>query len=432
MAGQFVLLDIGGSYIKSATSDSAGNLSNVVRFPVPSFLSSQDKEREISLFELSSACSEAINFQFLKLNEKPKGILVSGQMAGYAISDTSCNPIGHVISWQDLRVEKEVHGKTTWEWAKTNIPSEVKHSLGNEYRVNLPLLNIAHRLRAEEFTDYSQIKFNSLLWWSIYPLLSKVRDRVHVTDAASSGLFDIQNQQWFENIYREFELTLEFPEVTSKLSAIGLYLDTSVPVFTPIGDQQASLLGTRISSTRAIVNIGTGGQVARILQENESSSDYPDAQIRPFFDSQFLVTVTHLPSGRAFARAVHAVTGSNNETDFDQFRKLCLSLGEVVPLPLEIFPYEPNKVEQLVRELGKEKFARSFLDQLVKIYSRALTSIGFDPKVQTLCFAGGVGQKFPELTSKLTEFTKANSLISTSEETTLEGLASLTSQMNLV
>lgn len=429
MAGHFLLLDIGGTYIKSGRTDSSGNLCNVLRFAVPTFQEAHNNERELLLSELSFSCSEAIKSQIESDREKPLGILVSGQMAGYSISDTNNEQIGNVVSWQDQRANNEIDRETTWDWASTKLPLEIQESLGNEYRVNLPLLSIAHRLRKGELERYSQIKFNSLLWWALTPLLTESKDISHITDAAASGLYDLQNKRWFVNPYRTWGLSIDFPEVVSTITPIGYYLDTSIPVYAPVGDQQASLLGTGISESKTIVNIGTGGQVARILSKDENQDEYPFAQVRPYFDNQQFLTVTHLPSGRAFSSAVLTTCGGNSQKDFEHFRSLCLSEGEVSPLPLDIFPYKANEVANIVSDLGEEKFARSFLAEMVTTYSKALQNIGFNSKLHKLSFAGGVGQKFPELTSKLSEFTNASSSVSDSEETTLEGLALIAAKL---
>jgi hypothetical protein len=84
------------------------------------------------------------------------------------------------------------------------------------------------------------------------------------------------------------------PEVDNKINIIGLTKSDKIPVFTPVGDFQASLLGARLENGEISLNIATGGQVS-YLGEGMASENL---QTRPYFNQLFLHTKTHLPAGR--------------------------------------------------------------------------------------------------------------------------------------
>jgi sugar (pentulose or hexulose) kinase len=133
-----------------------------------------------------------------------------------------------------------------------------------------------------------------------------------VTDptlAASSGMLDVAERRWDETIVKALGLPVSIlPEVReagqdvgtvceSAASRIGLPL--GLPVFVPIGDNQASFLGSVADRQDSVlVNIGTGAQVAAYTGHYVYA---PPLETRPFPMDGYLLVHAGLCGGRSYA-----------------------------------------------------------------------------------------------------------------------------------
>ena len=115
----------------------------------------------------------------------------------------------------------------------------------------------------------------------------------------------------------------------------------SIPVYIPIGDNQASFLGATGGKTDAmLVNMGTGGQFSVYT---EHFLECPGLETRPF-PGGFLLVGSSLCGGRAYAllesflrQTAKAMTGSTPNSCYDAMNTLLSSgcpedLPTVVPL----------------------------------------------------------------------------------------------------
>jgi hypothetical protein len=80
-----ILLDIGGSYVKSAVIESGkNNFENLRLYPTPEFIDDKSKKRVIPTEELLRVIDAAIEVQ-LQYKPEAKRIFTSGQMGGYVV-----------------------------------------------------------------------------------------------------------------------------------------------------------------------------------------------------------------------------------------------------------------------------------------------------------------------------------------------------------
>jgi sugar (pentulose or hexulose) kinase len=128
------------------------------------------------------------------------------------------------------------------------------------------------------------------------------------TLAASSGAFDLTAGHWDTGILDALGLSRElFPTVVPSGSCIGRVgptaatatgLPVGLRVFAPLGDNQASFLGSVSDRAHSVfVNVGTGGQVSAAV---ESFHFDPRLETRPLPGS-FLLVCAGLSGGRAYA-----------------------------------------------------------------------------------------------------------------------------------
>jgi sugar (pentulose or hexulose) kinase len=127
------------------------------------------------------------------------------------------------------------------------------------------------------------------------------------TLAASFGVYDVGRGRWHEGLLAAAGLDrLTWPRVTRWNEVAGEIVRGSrrIPVYSPVGDQQAALAGALLGESELSVNIGTGSQVSVVAR---TFGDGP-GKVRPYFDGRYLQTVTHIPAGRALNVLVRMLT----------------------------------------------------------------------------------------------------------------------------
>lgn len=90
------------------------------------------------------------------------------------------------------------------------------------------------------------------------------------------------------------------PQARRDFTSVGIYVGKHVrpTVFTPVGDQQAAVLGSGLPEDSYLLNLGTAAQLCTLARQPV----FGDYESRPYFDRQTLCTVTRLPGGRDILR----------------------------------------------------------------------------------------------------------------------------------
>lgn len=294
----FVGIDVGGTYVKAAAFDAAGEPERVLRTPIPPFLDSTGAAREIDPVALIAVVEALLNDVAFDL-DRVDGVLVTGQMAGIAFVDAAGNAVAPLVSWQDMRV-------TGVEQVAAGLGDAVLARTGDGIRIGLPLVTLTGIERP------AGARVTSLLAYVAGALAGVWAPVVHVTDAAAWGLLDVAADAWLPEAVAAAGLSAdELPAVSSSLAPVGWCAAFDAPVLCAVGDQQAALLGAGLRSSEVGAHIATGGHVSVISTSLESP-----AQLRPYFGGQFLHTITHQPAGRLLT-AVLADTVGHEPTDAD-------------------------------------------------------------------------------------------------------------------
>jgi xylulokinase len=191
------------------------------------------------------------------------GISFSGQMHGTILLNRALEPIAPAIIWADARAVHEPAELVARfpDWAQiagTNPASGfqistlawiAKHQpdwLGQTYRVILPKDYVRLKMTGEALTD--------------------------VSDAASTGAFDVAQGRWSEELIHAAGVSPTiFPPVAASSQQAGtlradaaeaLGLPAGVPIIAGCADQPAQAIGSGLVQTGiGSVTIGTGGQV---------------------------------------------------------------------------------------------------------------------------------------------------------------------------
>jgi xylulokinase len=361
---------------------------------------------------------------YMNLDIEICGILVSGQMGCWTLTDNRNRPLMSIISWQDLRAEKSnLYQKLLSADYEGVFDEQWFHASGLECRPGLPAIVLGSQLVRPNVSK-SSVRFHSLISWIANSLVGETFS-MHSTDAGSSGLFDIYTGDWIRRVLPRNLFDIQLPNVTNSFDCIGIANSFGIPVYIGVGDQQASLLGAGLDKN-LVVNIGTGGQIAVIKAKNELD----ELQTRPYFGGQYIHTKTHMPSGRVINRLIEtiwSVFGVN--LSFSDLTNLDLKKIDKSPS----FQLNEEICERLVIELsdqhGPTEIAMIILSILANTYAEAISKIP-NMNYQKIVFAGGVGQKFTNISTFIARELNIEIKVAQVEETTLQGLAHLSCKIN--
>ena len=409
----FILLDVGGSYIKSCTVEKDGqDLRNFHRLTIPPFTTLTGLSREISLIEFNKSIAETIRIQ-QQFCPGAREILISGQMGCFL------KPGGEIVSWQDRSVVSD-SAYEEFQTFSTKLQEIASfRRTGTSIYPGLPL--VVTGLSHNNFPKLRHpVCFTSLISQVVAFLSGKPNPIMHSTDAASSGFYDIFENAWISDLTNLAGDQFYVPEVTSDVQSIAYSAEFDLEVYCGVGDQQASLLGAGLKEDNVVVNIGTGGQVARL---GDSNSLREGISVRPYFGNKLIETITHLPAGRSLKAFVEYCTGDSDQASHSKFFELIdrnNSIGDIDIVDFQKSLFEIENSDSAVDFAG---IAGSFFQSLVDSYRNAIQSISND---EDLVFAGGVGQKFELFSQRLGNELNRSIFVADSEETTLSGLSKLT------
>ena len=411
------LLDAGGTFLKGAVLRGEG-LITVERQAMPPFTEIEPGAKEIDPEDIASR----LDLLIAKMSSEfgpPTSLRLTGQMGGLVLLDLDGRPLTSIRSWQDTRTSYSGRNTpSTWEVFRNDYLSDFLQVSGNDIKPSTTVVQLLNQLLINQVNE--PFRPLTLLGYLANHLAGTLdRPTVHITDAAATGMYDIFREEFnFDAIGRLTKLSV-MPQVQSSYVPIEIGSKSRVPVMVGVGDQQASLFGVELSADSIVVNIGTGGQVASLIPETPNNSTN-GIQIRPYFFRSKISTITHLPAGRITSLLVSKLFGSEHPNFFANFFNQSNSSGDVISINLD----DLNLKELAATESDNGIVARSFLNEMAMRYESEIKLI--DPTGgKRIIFAGGLGQKFSQLSDALAHRTGRTIKISNQTETTLAGLGRL-------
>lgn len=270
-------MDIGTTKLSlvSVTPEN-GEVATIATEPTPSLPASPDAPWE----HLQDASG------ILKLAEKMLrqvdlsdigAIGVTGQMHGIVYLDERGCVVSPLYTWEDARGEQpSLSGKSYAE--EQGIPAGYGHVTH--------MYNRDHGLLPESAVGYCTIG-DAL----VAHLCNLAQPIVHASNAASLGGYLLR-----KNCFSD-KLPLSYPyRVALDYAVAGTY--RKIPVAVAIGDNQASFFGSGCAGEDVLINIGTGSQVSRLVDQPIEGEGY---ECRPATEGRFLQVGAALCGGRAYA-----------------------------------------------------------------------------------------------------------------------------------
>ncbi|TVY08395.1 sedoheptulokinase [Paenibacillus cremeus] len=428
---KFLGIDIGSSYLKAALFDlSECRIQSIRKIKAPEFVphaSSNFKENDP--IDFLNRVVEMID-QYLDEDLDIQGIVFSTQMHGFVLTDESGEPISNFIGWQDRRALERVEdsNETYLEWLERLMDSRV-HNVNGVCSLYHWVLH--HPKEKAWFCTLGDF---------IISKLSGEKPACHLTNAASTGMVNLEQGEWDWKLIRTLGLDhIVFPPIVKESAATGIYRtrNQQISLYPAVGDQQAALLGSFIRPDQDLVlNIGTGAQMC-ILDQHPTFGSY---ETRPFFEGMYFRTLSHIPGGRSLQVLVDFIKGVGEKIygqaeieDGEIWGRVDRYLAFIQETDLQVnvsfFNSSMQPDEGSVRNIKEHNFKvedlflgalNNMADQYLKHY-RILKSPQENQVNRVIC-AGGVVRKSPILFNLIGERFSMPCELSPFSEDTLVGL----------
>ncbi len=295
---QFIGIDIGSTFLKGAVLNlDSWRLEHIEREPCPAIASDLPPGyHEIDPLQLTAAADRLLH-RLLQQAPTCSGVVLSGQMHGLVLTGEAGAPLANAITWQDQRTMSIMPegGSTYFAALADQLDAATRIELGQEIYPGRPLF-VLYMLQAQGRLPIGCTPASIPGYVAASLCRAKVKEEP--TNAAASGAFNLTKGRWHMDLLRRLQLDhLRWPPVQPFYRRVGSLRvrKRSIPIFTPVGDQQAALLGAGIVPGILSINVATGSQVSMVTRQF-APGDY---QTRPFFDGMYLNTITHIPAGRA-------------------------------------------------------------------------------------------------------------------------------------
>lgn len=216
---------------------------------------------------------------------------LTGQMHGIVYTDAGGRPVSGLITWQDGRGDLPYGKSSTYASHLSRITG---YPLATGYGAVTHFYNTLHGLVPPE-----AVSFCTIHGLAAMRMAGESRPLVHLSDAASFGLFDLEQQAFDEQaIARAGMDAAFFPRVERNLIPLGATRE-GIPVAVAVGDNQASFIGSAadVQST-VLINIGTGSQISAAVPLHTGSRS---EELRPLSQETGLLVGSSLCGGRAYA-----------------------------------------------------------------------------------------------------------------------------------
>jgi len=431
-----ICLDCGASFLKGALMED-GKILRQEQWPTPAvmgddILKSRQVEKLVSrVFDIISDLSEGVDEAVLA---------IANEMHGFLLARNDGSLYTDYISWQKEFGRIEVDGESSVGLLGQKNFQKAVCVTGMPLRSGLPSSNLLYLKRTGILQIEERLQFFTLGDYLLYRLSGKV-PVCHPTNAAATGLYDLESGQWQPLLLNTVATNrIIFPQVTGAVQVMEFTLcGTRISALPALGDQQASLYGAGLASEGEVsFNLGTGAQVSSLLPRENMKELYGERkyQIRPYMEGRYIRTIPHLPSGRAlnvYFRLVKSVLGGCgcNCADAEIWNMILASAanGQVGDLATDLSFFENSVTGRVTGSITNISETNFFMGNLFSSVFRqmgnnflwAARELGMDLP-QKIIFSGGVARKIEILRRNIQNGMGGNVQIYVAENETMHGL----------
>ncbi|MEZ6065408.1 MAG: hypothetical protein R3B90_06790 [Planctomycetaceae bacterium] len=364
--------------------------------------------------------------------EECGGLLCCTQMGGVILAQPNGDPASDYLSWRDERTLQAGGGAGESSHGRllTLLGEDVRAELGHECKPG-SALSLLYWLR--EHGDLPDGLIPLSLGDLVLSQLCGSPPVCHPTTAL--GTLDVEHSCWHaEAIQRAGLSQLRWPQLAGRtFEPFGdfTHRGRGIPCYPAVGDHQAALLGTGLRLGELSVNVSTGSQVSRIVRAYRAG----DYQVRPWFDGDWLSTLTHLPAGRSLNVLVDLLTELSRESGqviADPWPIIArLAEAEAGGLEADLaFFAGPMGERGSIRNIGVTNLTvgslfRAAFDNMADNYRRCADRLCPEGVEGRGVLSGGLVQRLPQLRRLIEAQLGIECRYSTCEEETLTGLLTL-------
>lgn len=218
------------------------------------------------------------------------GIGISNQMHGMLYTDALGNAVSPLYTWQDERGNQPYAPGVRYA---QQLSACTGYAMATGYGLTTHWVNAlqgslpASASQMATIGDYVAMRLTGVH-----------RPRMHATNAASLGLFDLANGSFDSAALKAAGIAAAWlPAVDANAEIMG-YTPDGMAVSLAIGDNQAGFYGSGSGADTVFVNIGTSGQVSMLTREAIPAREI---EVRPYLGAQRLAAGCSLCGGDAYA-----------------------------------------------------------------------------------------------------------------------------------
>ncbi|MEW4526527.1 FGGY family carbohydrate kinase [Maioricimonas sp. JC845] len=347
-------LDLGTTSVAAVAVNESGDVVRTVQRPhhaqvegVPAGHAEQNPER------ITSTAIDVLKELAADLPETPHALGLTGQMHSVILLDRDRRPLSNVVTWQDRRALESPSGSQSTYLAEflERCDEQDLQRTGCRLSPGYAAVTLNVLIRQEQLPAAAATAAQPADWMAAaLTNESIICDR---TNAASTGVYDFENDCWSEPLLAAGGIRAELlPPVRESGEVVGRLTDTmahatglpaGLPVCCAVGDNQASVLGTVPAGEPALqITIGTGGQINWSVDRFVRAEGL-DTRYLP--DGRFLLVGAGLAGGDAYAWVNRTVatwlSAFGVEMDSDAIYTRLDALIDAVPEDVDGLACEP-------------------------------------------------------------------------------------------
>ena len=216
------------------------------------------------------------------------GFSLSSQMHGILYTDRKGRAVSPFYTWQNQRGTRRRDGRPL----DTLISEKLGYPVYSGYGI------VTHAsLTSEGEIPSEAFRFCNIGDYVCMRLTGRTEPVTDLTLGASMGIADIRRKERSASLREAgFGKDERIPELVSSTKVLGEY--RGIPVVQPIGDNQASFLGSvREKRNSLLLNYGTSGQISF---HRDRFAEYPGFETRPLGDEGYIHAAFSLCGGKSY------------------------------------------------------------------------------------------------------------------------------------
>lgn len=279
-------LDIGTTSVCAVLLDDRGRCAFTATEPNRFAHAEENGERTQEIEKILTLCENL--YTRAKEHGAISSVGVSGQMHGILYVDENGKSLSPLYSWQD--------GKGNLPFENSTYAKTLSALSGYKIATGYGACTLFYDMKNGRIPQ-NAAAFCTVGDYIAMRLAQRKSPLLHPTNAASLGLFDIQNAAWDKKAINAAGLPERlFPCVSREVELLGKTVD-GAHVYSAIGDNQASVYGSTKTDDFALVNVGTGSQISALSASFVSS---PEFETRPYLNGKYLLLGCALCGGYSY------------------------------------------------------------------------------------------------------------------------------------